>query len=87
MGRHLLRGDRPPRRHPRDRHGGVSCRPLECRNAAFTTANRDPLSDELAHIDAHLTRAPALPPYLQHTLASRREAIAAFLAESQRARQ
>ncbi len=55
--------------------------------AAFTTANRDALRDELARIDARLTRTPALPPYLQHTLASRRDAIAAFLAESQRAPQ
>jgi hypothetical protein len=29
------------------------------------------------------TRTPALPPYLQHTLAGRRGAIAAFLADSQ----
>ncbi|HEY4850565.1 MAG TPA: hypothetical protein VII22_07200 [Streptosporangiaceae bacterium] len=64
-----------------------SCRPLECRNAAFTTANRDALRDELARIDASLTRTPALPPYLQHTLASRRDAIAAFLAANQRAPQ
>jgi hypothetical protein len=57
-----------------------SCRPLECRNAAFTAANRDALRDELASIDASLARTPALPPYLQHTLARRREAIATFLA-------
>jgi hypothetical protein len=56
-----------------------SCRPLECRNAAFTTANRDTLRGELASIDTSLTRTPALPPYLQHTLARRREAITAFL--------
>lgn len=62
-----------------------SCRPLDCRNAAFTTANRDALRDELARIDARLTRTPALPPYLQHTLASRRDAIAAFLAGGQQA--
>jgi hypothetical protein len=56
-----------------------SCRPLECRNAAFTAANRDAFRGELASIDASLARIPALPPYLQHTLARRREAIAAFL--------
>jgi hypothetical protein len=60
-----------------------SCRPLECRNAAFTAANRDALRDKLARIDASLTRIPALPPYLQHTLADRRGTIAAFLAGSQ----
>ncbi len=60
-----------------------SCRPLECRNAAFTAANRDALRDELPRIDASLARTPALPPYLQHTLAGRREAIAAFLAGHQ----
>lgn len=60
-----------------------SCRPLECRNAAFTATNRDTLRDELPRIDASLARTPALPPYLQHTLAGRREAIAAFLAGHQ----
>ncbi len=61
-----------------------SCSPLDCRNAAFTTANRDALRDELARINAHLARPPELPPYLQHTLASRRDAITAFLAANQR---
>jgi hypothetical protein len=41
----------------------------------------------MARINARLTRTPALPPYLQRTLAGRRDAIAAFLAQSQRAPQ
>jgi hypothetical protein len=53
---------------------------LRCRNAAFTSANRDALRAELARIDASLTRAPALPPYLQHTLTARRQAITTLLA-------
>ena len=52
-----------------------TCRPLQCRNAAFTAANRDALRAELARIDASLTRAPALPPYLQHTLTARRQDV------------
>jgi hypothetical protein len=72
--------------HPRalcsheDRPDLGACQPLRCRNAAFTPANRDALRAELARIDASLTRAPALPPYLQHTLTARRQAITAFLA-------
>lgn len=57
-----------------------TCQPLRCRNAAFTPANRDALRRELARIDASLIQAPALPPYLQHTLTARRQAITALLA-------
>ncbi len=57
-----------------------ACQPLRCRNAAFTPANRDALRRELARIDASLIQAPALPPYLQHTLTARRQAITALLA-------
>jgi hypothetical protein len=56
-----------------------TCQPLRCRNAAFTPANRDALRAELARIDASLTRAPALPPYLQHTLTARRQDITTLL--------
>jgi hypothetical protein len=57
-----------------------TCQPLRCRNAAFTPANRDAVCRELARIDASLIQAPALPPYLQHTLTARRQAITALLA-------
>ena len=60
-----------------------TCRPLECRNAAFTKANRDALRGELDRINASLASTPALPPYLQHTLTARRDAITAFLASRQ----
>jgi hypothetical protein len=57
-----------------------TCQPLRCRNAAFTPANRDALRAEINRIDASLAQAPALPPYLQHTLTNRRQAITALLA-------
>jgi hypothetical protein len=60
-----------------------TCQPLRCRNAAFTPANRDALQAELAKIDASLSQAPALPPYLQHTLTARRQAITALLARQE----
>ncbi len=60
-----------------------TCRPLECRNAAFTEANRDALGQELARINASLASIPALPPYLQHTLTARRDALTAFQASHQ----
>ena len=60
-----------------------TCQPLRCRNAAFTLTNRDTLRTELANIDASLTQAPALPPYLQHTLTNRRQAITALLDQQQ----
>jgi len=60
-----------------------TCRPLECRNAASTTANRDALGGELDRINASLTSTSALPPYLQHILTARRDAITAFLASQQ----
>jgi hypothetical protein len=44
-----------------------ACRPLECRNAAFTEANRDAVRGELDRINASLASTPALPP-LQHTV-------------------
>jgi len=56
-----------------------TCQPLRCRNAAFTPANRDALHGELARIDASLARAPALPPYLQHTLTARRQDLTRLL--------
>ena len=61
----------------------AACQPLRCRNAAFTPANRDALRSELAAIDASLARAPALPPYLQHTLTARCHAITALLASQE----
>jgi hypothetical protein len=60
-----------------------TCQPLRCRNAAFTPANRDALQAELAKIDASLSQAPALPPYLQHTLTARRQAVTALLARQE----
>jgi hypothetical protein len=60
-----------------------TCQPLRCRNAAFTPANRDALQAELAKIDASLSQPPALPPYLQHTLTARRQAITALLARQE----
>ena len=60
-----------------------TCQPLRCRNAAFTPANRDAFQAELAKIDASLSQAPALPPYLQHTLTARRQAVTAFLARQE----
>jgi hypothetical protein len=61
-----------------------ACQPLRCRNAAFTPANRDALRAELARIDARLAKAPALPPYVQHTLTARRQAITALLTRAAR---
>jgi integrase len=58
-----------------------TCQPLHCRNAAFAPANRDALRSELARIDASLVRVPALPPYLQHILANRRQAITTLLSD------
>lgn len=60
-----------------------TCQPLRCRNAAFTPANRDAPRTELATIDASLTRAPAPPPYLQHTLTARRQALTTLLARQE----
>jgi integrase len=57
-----------------------ACRPLECRNAAFTEANRGALRSEFDRINDSLASTPALPPYLQHALTARRDAITAFLA-------
>jgi hypothetical protein len=58
----------------RDAPSLIDCRPLACRNAAFSEDNTAAWHTQLSAIDEELAQA-ALAPYVAHRLAERRRQI------------
>lgn len=57
----------------------ADCRPLACRNAALTPANRQALHEHLDALDTRLTDGDRLAPYIRHRLEEQRRETASFL--------
>jgi hypothetical protein len=68
-----------PDGHGVTRPAQKSCQPLDCRNTAITTSNRQAPHAEAARLGTALSARPTLPPLLERQVTERRDKITRFL--------